>query len=204
VPIIDESMVELALDGQKMPAPMAKYVSDSVTVGSLSKPFWGGIRVGWIRVPHARMDDMFRSRLSLDLGAPLLEQLVATELIRNRGDLIEHRREQLRASRAAGIAAIAQHLPTWRVSMPTGGLNLWCELPEARSTDLLPQAELRDVLLAPGPSFAPVGGLDHFLRIPYTQPAQVLTDAISRLGAAWTATLAEPSGIGRREPTLVA
>jgi DNA-binding transcriptional MocR family regulator len=204
VPIIDESMVELALDGQQMPSPLAKYVPDSITVGSLSKPFWGGIRVGWLRAPHARMDDMFRSRLSLDLGSPLLEQLVATELIRNHSDLIEHRREQLRASRAAALAAIAEHLPTWKVSPPTGGLNLWCELPEARSTDLLPQAELRDVLLAPGPSFAPVGGLDRFLRIPYTQPAALLVDAIARLGTAWTATLAEPSGIGRREPTLVA
>lgn len=204
VPIIDESMVELALDGQAMPMPFASYHRDAITVGSLSKPFWGGIRVGWLRGPHSVMEDMFRSRLSLDLGAPLLEQLVATELIRNHADLIEHRRGQLRTSRDAALAAIALHLPEWKVNRPTGGLNLWCELPSAHSSDLVPHAAARDVLLAPGPSFAPEGGLDRFLRIPYTQPASVLSDAIGRLGEAWADTLAQPGGLDRTTPTLVA
>lgn len=204
VPIIDESMVELALDGQQMPAPFARYFPDSITVGSLSKPFWGGIRIGWVRAPLARMDDMFRARLSLDLGAPLLEQLVGTELIRNHAGLIEHRRSQLVASRDAGLAALAEHLPDWQVRRPSGGLNLWCELPAARSSDLLPHAAARDVLLAPGPSFAPDGGLDRFLRIPYTQPAHVLSDAIVRIAEAWSATLADPAGLRQNGPTLVA
>lgn len=204
VPIIDESMVELALDGQTMPAPFAAHQRDAISVGSLSKPYWGGIRVGWLRAPHEMMEDMFRARLSLDLGAPLLEQLVAVELLRNHADLIEHRRNQLRASRAAALAALAEHLPDWKVRPPGGGLNLWCELPEARSADLVPAAAARDVLLAPGPSFAPDGGLNRFLRVPYTQPAQVLADAIARLGEAWTATLAGPGGLQRSGPTLVA
>ncbi|MET3960590.1 DNA-binding transcriptional MocR family regulator [Marmoricola sp. OAE513] len=204
VPIIDESMVELALDGQAMPAPFAAHHRDAITVGSLSKPFWGGVRIGWVRAPQARMEDLFRARLSLDLGTPLLEQLVATELIRNRADLIEHRREQLRTSRDAALDALARHLPGWAVRKPSGGLNLWCELPAERSSDLVPHAAARDVLLAPGPSFAPDGGLDRFLRIPYTQPAHVLTDAIARVAEAWTATLSEESGLRRSEPTLVA
>ncbi len=204
VPIIDESMVELALEGQQMPAPFASYFPDAITVGSLSKPFWGGIRIGWLRAPHARMDDMFRSRLSLDLGAPLLEQLVGVELLRNHTDLIAHRRSQLRVSRDAGLEALALHLPDWKVLRPTGGLNLWCELPAAHSSDLVPHAAARDVLLAPGPSFAPEGGLDRFLRVPYTQPAQILADAIGRLAEAWQATLADPTRLRRTEPTLVA
>ena len=57
------------------------YLPDAVSVGSLSKPFWGGLRIGWIRVPADRMDAFFQARLSLDLGAPLLEQLVATDLL---------------------------------------------------------------------------------------------------------------------------
>lgn len=202
--IIDESMVELALDGQAMPAPFARHAADSITVGSLSKPFWGGIRVGWLRAPHARMDEMFRARLSLDLGTPLLEQLVAADLMSNHDALIEHRRSQLRDSRDAAMTALAEHLPTWQVQPPTGGLNLWCELPVSRSSDLVRHAADRDVLLAPGPSFAPAGGLDGFIRIPYTQPASILLDAIARLGEAWPATLAGASQQRRSGPTLVA
>lgn len=202
--IIDESMVALALDGQQMPAPFAAYCADAVSVGSLSKPYWGGLRIGWIRVPEPRVDAFFRARLSLDLGAPLLEQLVAVELLTSSGELLDHRREQLRSSRGAALAAVAEHLPDWRTSRPTGGLNLWCELPQALSSALVPKAARHDVLLAAGPSFAAEGGLDRFVRLPYTQPAHVLTDAIGRLGLAWQETLADPGYIARRAPTLVA
>ena len=68
-------MVELAVDDVDMPAPFASYSKDAITVGSASKAFWGGLRVGWVRAPHARMGDLVSARLSLDLGAPLLEQL---------------------------------------------------------------------------------------------------------------------------------
>ena len=79
-------------------------------------------------------------------------------------------------------------------------MNLWCELPEPLSSALVPRAERHDVLLAAGPSFAPEGGLDRFVRLPYTQPAHVLTDAIARLGVAWRETLAEPRRTDADDP----
>lgn len=202
--VIDESMVALPLDGQAMPAPFASYAVDTVSVGSLSKPFWGGLRIGWIRVPTSRMEAFIRARLSLDLGVPVIEQLVAADLLGDGEVLLEHRRDQLRASRDAAIAAVAQHLPDWRPTRPSGGLNLWCELPEALSSALVARAERHDVLLAAGPSFAPEGGLDRFIRLPYTQPAHVLDDAIGRLGPAWRETLADPGFVPSRARTLVA
>ena len=61
------------------------------------------------------------------------------------------------------------------------------------------------MLLASGPSFAPEGGLDRFVRIPFTQPAHVLTDAIARLAPAWRETLADPyPRPDRATPGLVA
>ncbi len=202
--IVDESMVSLALDGQEVPAPLAAFAADTVSVGSLSKQIWGGLRIGWIRVPEPRMEAFLRARLSLDLGVPLLEQLVATDLLGDGADLLEHRRAQLRSSRDAALAAVAEHLPDWSVEPPSGGMNLWCELPEPLSSALVPRAERHDVLVAAGPSFAPEGGLDRFVRLPYTQPAHVLTDAIARLGLAWRETLADPGHLPRRAPNLVA
>ncbi len=205
-PIVDESMVDIALEGQSMPVPFARFAADAVTVGSLSKPFWGGLRIGWVRAPAEMMDALFRARLSLDLGTPLLEQLVAIELIRNGETLLEHRREQLRISRDAAVAALAEHLPEWQVRTPAGGLSLWCELPDdrAHSSDLVPYAAGRDVLIVPGPEFAPEGGLDRFLRIPFTAPAHVLERAIASIAVAWRDA---PTGSGPRRSsgtTLVA
>lgn len=206
-PLIDESMVDLPLDGQEMPAPFAAYSPASVTVGSLSKPYWGGLRIGWVRAPAPMMDALFRARLSLDLGTPLLEQLVGIDLIRTGRGLLEHRRDHLRVSRDAGIAALAAHLPEWKVRKPAGGLSLWCELPEAgaHSSDLVPYAAGRDVAIVPGPAFAPEGGLDRFLRLPCTAPPHVLEDAVARIATAWRdAPPSKGAAARRRTPTLVA
>jgi DNA-binding transcriptional MocR family regulator len=191
--VVDESNVQLGLDGAPMPAPFASFHPDTLTAGSLSKAFWAGLRIGWLRVPEARLEEITRARLSLDLGCPVLEQLAATQLIGHR-ELIDQRLRHLRSSRDAALDALARHLPEWSVRRPSGGLHLWCELPEPVSSALVAAAEDRDVVLAAGPEFAPEGGLDRFIRIPFTQPADVLADAIGRLAQAWRETLAGPAG----------
>ena len=205
-PIIDESMVDIALEGQEMPVPFARFSADAVTVGSLSKPFWGGLRIGWVRAPAELMDALFRARLSLDLGTPLLEQLVAIDLVLRGSALLEQRREQLRLSRDAAVAALGEHLPEWRVRPPAGGLSLWCELPDDRaySSDLVPYAAGRDVLIVPGPEFAPEGGLDRFLRIPFTAPPHVLERAIAAIAVAWRDAPPGSRSPRSSSPTLVA
>lgn len=189
--VIDESFVLLNLDGQPLPAPFASYHRDTLTAGSLSKGFWAGLRIGWLRVPPDRMDEITRARLSMDLGSPVLEQLAATRLLGDR-QLLAQRLRQLRSARDAAMEALARHLPDWSVQRPDGGLFLWCTLPEPLSSTLVARAESRGVVLAAGPEFAPQGGLDRFVRIPYTQPAELLIDAIARLADAWRETLAKP------------
>ena len=102
------------------------------------------------------------------------------------------------------MRAVARHLPDWRFARPGGGLNLWCELPRALSSALVPHAMQRGVRLAAGPAFAPEGGLDRFVRLPYTQPHHVLTEAIERIADAWRATMGDPDVQQSGAPTLVA
>lgn len=183
--IVDESLVDLRLDPLEMPLPFAAHAPGAISIGSLSKSFWGGLRIGWVRAPDALVTACFKARLSLDLGAALLEQLVAVELLADPGHVLAERRRLLAHSRSAAVAALAEQLPEWRVPSIRGGLTLWCELPEALSTALARAAEPHGVLLAAGPAFAPEGGFDRYLRIPLTQPAEVLIDAVRRLAAAW-------------------
>jgi DNA-binding transcriptional MocR family regulator len=187
--IVDESLVELVLDEVDVPAPFASFAPDTVTVGSASKAFWGGLRIGWLRVPEPRSAAVVASRLSLDLGVPVLEQLVLLQLLARAGDVLATRRDGLRLSRNALADALARTLPEWRVPVPAGGLCLWVELPEPVSSSLTAVAERHDVLLASGPSFAPEGGLERYLRLPFTQPADQLVEAVSRLRSAWDETL---------------
>jgi DNA-binding transcriptional MocR family regulator len=202
VAVVDETLAEMALDDVAEPLPMAAHLSDTVTVGSASKAFWGGLRIGWIRAPHDRVGSLLSARLSMDLGAPLLEQLVLVRLLEQREQVLEHHRERLRTSRAALIAALATHLPDWHHEPPPGGLALWCELPDALSSALASAAERHGLRLAPGPSFAPEGGLERFLRIPYTQPPEVLRTAVERLALAWRDAQVRRTARGPRPPLV--
>lgn len=202
--IVDESMVDLVLDPIEVPGPMALFAPGTITVGSMSKPFWGGLRVGWLRAPAGAVDALIGTRLSLDLGVPVLEQLVAVDLLEDPAPLLAHRRDALRESRDALAAALTERLPQWRFRIPAGGMNLWCRLPEPRSSDLADRAADLGVVLVPGPTFAPEGGLDRFLRLPYTQSADVLTGAVDRIASAWERTAPGVTRTRRTGPTLVA
>jgi DNA-binding transcriptional MocR family regulator len=70
--------------------------------------------------------------------------------------------------------------------VPAGGLTLWCELPRPTATALAAVAERHGVQIAPGPLFAPEGGLDRYVRLPFSQPAARLDEAVDRLAGAWS------------------
>jgi DNA-binding transcriptional MocR family regulator len=189
LPVVDETMAEMAIDDVAMPLPFAQHAPGTISIGSASKAFWGGLRIGWVRVPQPRMAALVTARLSLDLGAPVLEQLALTHLMAERERILAIRREQLAASRAALVSALATRLPSWRFRVPAGGLCLWCELPRPVSSAMTLAAAGQGVQLAAGPLFAPEVGLERYLRLPFTQSPAVLEEAVDRLAAAWDQAL---------------
>ncbi|MFT0534428.1 PLP-dependent aminotransferase family protein [Castellaniella hirudinis] len=184
VPIVDETHQALALDGQAMPPPFACFNPDTITLGSMSKVFWGGLRIGWIRAPQTTVGPLTRARMSLDLGVPIVEQLAATHLQRH-GPVSPGQIQRLRAQRDALVRAVAAHLPDWRFIPPAGGLALWCELPHRGATALAAAVAAQQVAVTPGPVFSPNGGLDAFIRLPWSRPVPDLQQAVERIAAAW-------------------
>jgi DNA-binding transcriptional MocR family regulator len=197
-PVVDEAHQTLPLEGQPMPRPFAAHAHDAITIGSASKGFWGGLRIGWIRSPHALMESLIHTRVSMDLGAPVLEQLAFVRLLADSEQVLEANRSRLRDQRDALVAVVRDRLPEWRFRVPTGGLALWCQLPDALATAVTTEAEQQGVIVAPGPVFAAEGGLDRFLRIPWTRPADELTFAVDVLAEAWSTVRSRP---GRRVGT---
>ncbi|HYG92978.1 MAG TPA: PLP-dependent aminotransferase family protein [Nocardioides sp.] len=194
LPVVDEAHHTLRLDDDEPLPPFARFHREAISVGSASKSIWGGLRLGWIRAPHDLVDRLTRTRVGLDLGAPVLEQLVLTRLLDDIDGLLAHNRARLREQRDALAAALAAELPDWRFRLPAGGMALWCELPLARSTALVQEAERHGVLLAAGPAFAPEGGLDRYLRIPFSSPAPELEEAVRRIAAAWRVVAGATAG----------
>lgn len=209
IAVVDEAHHLLRLDNDVAATPFAVHAPEAVCVGSASKSVWGGLRLGWLRAPDHLVDRLTRARVGLDLGAPVLEQLVLTRLLAGGVEpLVEAHRDRLRRQRDAMLAAVERKLPDWEVRRPSGGMALWCRLPRPAATALSTEAERHGVLLAPGPSFAPEGGLDRFVRLPYALPAEQLVTAVERIADAWavvtdrrTGPPTPPSGT---DPVMVA
>ena len=121
----------LDVDGP-LPLPFGAHDPRTVSVGSSSKSHWGGLRTGWIRAPRSVLPALVEARVTTDLGAPVLEQLVLLELMRVAPGLTPERRDDLRASRDALTAALAEHLPE-RAGSPcrAGGCRSGASCPRA-------------------------------------------------------------------------
>lgn len=183
--VIDESFVDLPLDGTVVPPPAAVFDRHSrvVTIGGLSKPFWGGLRIGWVRASAPQVQRLAATRVGVDMASPVLDQLVAVHLLADAPAIVASRRAQLAAQRDALLGALAQRLPDWRVTVPRGGVTLWAELDGPISSALARAAEEVGVRLAPGPRFGLDGTLERFLRLPFTLPAADLVEAVGRIAA---------------------
>lgn len=194
--IVDETLVELDLDGDPTdgPAPLASFGDHVITTGSASKSHWGGLRLGWVRASPELADRLVAVRSSLDLGAPPFEQLVLAELLGDPGDGPARWRAELAGRRDLLLDALARHCPAWRVRRPEGGLSAWCELDAPVSTRLAAAGEAYGLRLVPAARFGVDGGLERWLRVPFTLPPDQLTEAVTRLGA-----LAAAVGGARRE-----
>jgi DNA-binding transcriptional MocR family regulator len=181
--VADETTAELRLDGPPSPAPLAAHDPGVVTLGSMSKAAWGGLRLGWIRATPQLVRELAATRADLDLASPVLEQLVAVELLARWEEVLESRRALLRPRRDALLAALAEHAPAWSVRPPHGGLSAWVRLPLPLATRLASAAARERLGVVPGPSFSADGAFEHFLRLPFTLPEPDLDEAVRTLAS---------------------
>ncbi|MGB9279400.1 MAG: PLP-dependent aminotransferase family protein, partial [Pseudonocardiaceae bacterium] len=97
--------------------------------------------------------------------------------------------------------ALAAALPGWQVPVPPGGLVLWCGLPGPVSHALVNAAQRRGLRLAAGLRFGTGHAFADRLRLPFTQPIDVLRRAVEIL-AEISGTLA-PTDPGAAPSRLV-
>lgn len=184
VAVVDETLADLGLDTQPA-VPFAAVTRPDlvVTAGTMSKSFWGGLRVGWLRAEADVVRRLATVANHTQMSGPVLEQLAACHLLDAADRVLADRRAALRTQRDALLDALARHLPDWQVPVPQGGLVLWCSLPARLSSALVSAAESRGLLLAAGPRFGTGHSLDDRLRLPYTQPVDVIERGVRILAA---------------------
>ncbi len=193
--LIDESFRDLPFPGSAhLPPRMANFDRGHrvVTLGSLSKSVWGGLRVGWIRAAPAVVNRLAAARALGDMSGPVLEQLIAAHVLADPRAALDLQRRRLADRAGVLMAILASELPDWRFDTPTGGASLWVALPGPFASELARLAPFAGVRIAPGPRFGPDGTMESYLRLPFTQSPENLVLGVRRL-----ATVARQAASGR-------
>jgi DNA-binding transcriptional MocR family regulator len=204
VVVEDLTLADLALE-RRPPAPIAQFARRGtvLTVGSLSKLFWGGLRVGWIRGPAAAITRLSRLKVVSDLSGSLVSEAIGVRVLARAEELAEARRRQVRERLATMMRLMAKHLPKWSYLRPSGGLSLWVRLPAGDVEELRTIALRRGVAIVPGTVNSPEGRWRDHLRLPYVAEAAVLEAGVRRLAEAWDEYAPRERGKGRGMGVLV-
>jgi 2-aminoadipate transaminase len=155
--LADEVFRDLHL-GKSQPA---SFLADpgperAVILGSLSKSFISGLRVGWIITSEERVKTLTKIKKAMDLGCPPLMQGIARAYLEDERGFAAHRiriRDHYRLLRDTTLEALDLHMPkTVSWTKPQGGFQLWVTLPEKFSSiELFLHAVEKGVAFLPGP-----------------------------------------------------
>lgn len=187
----DLTMADLRWAGPPL-APLATIAPAGtvISVGSLSKSVWGGMRIGWMRAPAEITARLARFKSVHDLGSSMLSQVMAVTLLNDLDTFLEQRQRELRARQAGMETYLKQHLPDWQWQHPNGGLFLWAQLPTGDARDFAQEALRHDVLITHGPMLSVNDEYTRHIRLSYICEPDELLVGLARLEQAWQHYLA--------------
>lgn len=156
-----------------------------VSVGSLSKACWAGLRIGWICGPEPLVERTMYHRLALDLGPSAPSQLLAMGLLPHLDEIVVERQRRLEEVVGFGVEHLVAVIPEAVVERPHGGCVLWTEFPVADTGPLVQLARRHGVQVAPGSISVPGRVPGPFVRISVDRPVDLVREGLDRLGRAW-------------------
>lgn len=190
--VVDDQATVETWFGAPLPPPLAALAQDDptrvLTVGSMSKIVWGGLRVGWVRGARSLIDSLIRLKGLSDLGSSVPSQLVAATLLGDLDSLRDARLPEIRRRRDALVDELRTHLPEWRFDVPDGGLALWVDTGRD-ATAFANLAAGYGVGVLAGVASSADGSHGTHLRLGYGLAPERLAEGVRRLAAAWTGSV---------------
>lgn len=187
--VVDDQAIVETWFGAPLPAPLASLATDDptrvLTIGSVSKVVWGGLRIGWVRGARSLIDSLTRLKGLSDLGSSVPSQLVTAALLEDLDSFLDTRVPEIRRRRDAMVDALHTHLPEWRFEVPDGGLALWVDI-GADAAAFASVAAGYGVGVLAGVASSADGGHRTHLRLGYGLAPARLVEGVRRLAAAWS------------------
>jgi 2-aminoadipate transaminase len=203
----------LGFDGPPTPAIRARGDSPTTSehvlyLGSFSKTFAPGLRVGWVLAPHAVREKLVLASEASVLCPPALNQMVVVEYLSTQDwqGQIEVFKDLYRERRDAMLDSLQTLMPagtTW--THPTGGFYVWTTLPEGLDAKIMqPRALTARIAYVPGVGFYADGQGQRELRLSYCFPEpDRIREGVRRLAGVVEAELELLETFGPTHPDRV-
>lgn len=184
--IEDNPYGRLRFSGEPLP-PLRSLDKQVIYLGTFSKIFSPGVRVGWILGPGSFIEKLIHAKQAADLCSSSLTQRLVAKFFQS------HLKEKHLASlvkvyserRDAMLAALEKYFPegtSW--TKPEGGFFVWASVPDFIDTkEMLADAINRGVAYVPGGAFFTDGSGRNFMRLAFCfVDADKIDQAVKQLG----------------------
>jgi len=200
--VVEDGTLDELDFGTRPPPPIAAFSRGGrvLTIGSLSKLIWGGLRVGWLRAPAPLLDAAAEIKVMSDLGNSPLSQTLGARLMRRLPQIRERRRAEVVERFEVLAGELSRRLPDWEWERPLGGLSVWVRLPRGDAEEFGAVARRHGVAILPGSVFSPSNAHADHLRMPFCLEPAEIRDGVRRLARAWSEYV--PAAARRQERPL--
>ncbi len=175
----------LGFDSDPLPALHSFAPDQVIYLGSFSKTFSPGYRVGWALAPHAVREKLVIASEASILCPSMLAQMSISFYLESWDWLgqVKKFREVYRERRDAVLYALEEHIPDATWTVPQGGFYTWVTLPDGLdSQTMLPRAVTELVAYVPGTAFFADGGGRSNMRLSFCYPTpERITEGVRRL-----------------------
>ncbi|EEJ53266.1 aminotransferase-like domain-containing protein [Mobiluncus mulieris] len=175
----------LGFDGHLFPALQPLNPEGIIYLGSFSKMFAPGFRIGWVLAPKQITEKLVVANETAILCPPMAAQMTISTYLRDFDwyGQVDKFRVMYRGRARAALEALAKFLPDCTWTQPKGGFYTWVHFPSGINTwDMLPRAVHNLVAYVSGSAFYTDGRGTDYLRIAYCYPPEEeIREGIRRL-----------------------
>jgi 2-aminoadipate transaminase len=193
----DVAYRDLGFYDEPLPSLWSLAPDTVVQIGTFSKTFFPGVRLGWAAGPAEIIAQLVVAKQNSDQCAGALGQRMVEEFIRGGHFLpqVTRERELYRRRGEAMLAALTEHMPQpARWTAPRGGFFTWLQVPGVDTVELAVTMAADHVAFVPGAPFFAEHAEHDYLRLSFSRATESeIDEGIARIARAVKATRATSS-----------
>lgn len=196
--VIEDNPYGLLYFSSPPPNALRSVDPNVIYLGTFSKTFAPGLRVGWALAPKSVREKLILANEAAVLSPSAFNQAIVDWYLRHEDwrTQVDKYRTLYRERKQALISALATSLPNCNWTDPDGGFYVWLTLPEGlNSRELLPDAVKAGVAYTPGTAFFADGQGEREIRLSFCLPNPTeIAEGVRRLAKVVTEKLRANAG----------